>query len=98
MAIETLDVDELAKRTGNIYETVAILSKRSRQVASNVKSELEDKLSYFEGFGPEMEDVRMQEEQEEVSLEYEKMPEPTEVAIKEFLNNELYYRKPSEEE
>jgi DNA-directed RNA polymerase subunit K/omega len=94
MAIETLDIEELAGKTGNLYETVAILSKRSRQVASDVKSELEDKLSYFEGFGPEMEDVRMQEEQEQVSLEFEEMPEPTEVAIDDFLEDKLYYRKP----
>lgn len=94
MAIETLDIDELADRTGNLYETVAILSKRSRQVASDVRSELDEKLSYFEGFGPEMEDVRMQEEQEKVSLEYEQKPEPTEVAIDEFLDDQIYYRKP----
>lgn len=94
MAIETLDVEKLATSTGNLYETVAILSKRSRQVAADVKSELEDKLSYFEGFGPDMEDVRMQEEQAEVSLEFEEMPEPTEVAIDEFLDDKLYYRKP----
>lgn len=94
MAIETLDIDELADRTGNLYETVAILSKRSRQVASDTRSELDEKLSYFEGFGPEMEDVRMQEEQEKVSLEFEKKPEPTEVAIDEFLEDKLYYRKP----
>ena len=56
MAIETLDIDELANRTGNLYETVAILSKRSRQVASDTRSELDEELSYFEGFGPEMED------------------------------------------
>jgi DNA-directed RNA polymerase subunit K/omega len=97
MAIETLDIDELAGRTGNLYETVAILSKRSRQVASDMRSELEDKLSYFEGFGPEMEDVRMKEEQEKVSLEYENKPEPTEIAIDDFLENKLYYRKPDEE-
>ncbi|MFB6230769.1 MAG: DNA-directed RNA polymerase subunit omega [Salinibacter sp.] len=96
MAIETLDIDELADRTGNLYETVAILSKRSRQVASDMRSELDDKLSYFEGFGPEMEDVRMQEEQEKVSLEYEQKPEPTEIAIDEFLENKIYYRKPDE--
>lgn len=94
MAIETLNVEELADRTGNLYETVAILSKRSRQVASDTRSELDEKLSYFEGFGPEMEDVRMQEEQEKVSLEYEKKPEPTEVAIDEFLEDKIYYRKP----
>ncbi len=97
MAIETLDLDELAERTGNLYETVAILSKRSRQVSSDMRSELEDKLSYFEGFGPEMEDVRMKEEQEKVSLEYEKKPEPTEIAIDDFLEDKLYYRKPDEE-
>jgi DNA-directed RNA polymerase subunit K/omega len=97
MAIETLDIDELASRTGNLYETVAILSKRSRQVSSDMRSELEDKLSYFEGFGPEMEDVRMKEEQEKVSLEYEKKPEPTEIAIDDFLEDKLYYRKPDEE-
>jgi DNA-directed RNA polymerase subunit K/omega len=96
MAIETLDIDELANRTGNLYETVAILSKRSRQVSSDMRSELEDKLSYFEGFGPEMEDVRMKEEQEKVSLEYEKKPEPTEIAIDDFLEDNLYYRKPEE--
>ena len=97
MAIETLDIDELADRTGNLYETVAILSKRSRQVSSDMRSELEEKLSYFEGFGPEMEDVRMKEEQEKVSLEYENKPEPTEIAIDDFLENKLYYRKPDEE-
>jgi DNA-directed RNA polymerase subunit K/omega len=96
MAIETLDIDELASRTGNLYETVAILSKRSRQVASDMRSELDDKLSYFEGFGPEMEDVRMQEEQEKVSLEFEKKPEPTEIAIDDFLEDKIYYRKPDE--
>jgi DNA-directed RNA polymerase subunit K/omega len=96
MAIETLDVDELAKKTGNLYESVAILSKRSRQVASNTRSELEDKLSYFEGFGPEMEDVRMQEEQAKISIEYELQPEPTVIAIDEFKGDELYHRNSSE--
>lgn len=96
MAIETVDIDKLAGKTGNLYESVAILSKRSRQVASNTKSELDEKLSYFEGFGPEMEDVRMQEEQAKISIEYEVNPEPTEIAIDEFLNEELYYRNSSE--
>lgn len=96
MAIETLDVDELAAKTGNLYESVAILSKRARQNASNARSELEDKLSYFEGFGPEMEDARMQEEQAKISIEYELQPEPTETAIEEFKNDELYHRNSSE--
>ncbi len=94
MAIETLDVDELAARTGNIYEAVAIMAKRARQISSEQRSELDEKLQYFEGFGPEMEDARMQEEQEEISVEYELKPEPTEMAIDDFLEDKLYFRKP----
>ena len=98
MAIQTFDVDELAQQTGSLYEAVAILSKRARQVSANTKAELDDKLSYFEGFSPEIEDVRMSEEQTRISVEYERRPKPTEVAIKEMFEHEIYYRNPSEEE
>ncbi len=97
MAIQTLDIDKLADLTGNIYETVAIAAKRARQNAANEKAELDDKLSYFEGFGPEVEDLHMQEEQARISVEYEKQPKPTETAIKEVMNDEIYFRNPNEE-
>jgi hypothetical protein len=57
---------------------------------------LDDKLSYFEGFGPEMEDARMQEEQAKISIEYELQPEPTVTAIQEFKDDELYHRNSNE--
>lgn len=98
MAIKTLDLDKLTDITGNLYEAVAIAAKRARQNAANEKAKIDDKLSYFEGFGPEMEDVRMQEEQARISIEYEKRPKPTEVAIEEVLNDEIYFRNPNEEE
>ena len=34
------DLRELEKRTGNTYETVMILAKRSNQIASEMKEEL----------------------------------------------------------
>ena len=98
MPIKTLDIDRLAERTGNAYEAVAILSKRSRQIAANMKAELDEKLAYYEGFGPDVEDVRMSEEQTRVSLDYERRPKPTEFAIDEMLNDEIYYRHPVEED
>ena len=96
MALKTLDVHALADKTGNLYETVAIIAKRARQNAANEKAELEEKLSYFEGFGPEMEDVRMQEEQARTSIEFEKRPKPTETAIEEVMNDEIYHRFPED--
>ena len=98
MAIQTRDMDVLANQTGNIYETVAILAKRARQLSSTQKAELDEKLAYFEGFEPDLEDPRFQEEQARVSLEYETRPKPTEIAIDEMLDGEIYFRDPSAEE
>jgi len=98
MAIKTIDMDLLAKMTGNIFESVSILSKRSRQISRNTKNDLDEKLAYFEGFEQELEDPRFQEEQARVSLEYEVKPESTETAIDQMIEGEVYFRDPSNEE
>ncbi len=95
--MRTLDLDELTLQTANIYEAAVILSKRSRQVAAREKAELDDRLAYFEGFGSDVENIRMQEEQARVSLEFEVKPKPTELAVNEMLEGEIYFRHPSEE-
>ena len=98
MPIKTIDVDALTNQVGNLYEAVVILSKRARQVAVNTKAELDDKLSYFEGFENEIDDARMSEEQYRISLDYETKPKPEEVAIDEMYDHEIYYRRPGDEE
>ena len=98
MAIKTIDMDLLAKMTGNIFESVSILSKRSRQISRNTKNDLDEKLAYFEGFEQELEDPRFQEEQARVSLEYEVKLESTEQAIDQMIEGEVYFRDPSDEE
>ena len=97
MSLRTLDVDQLAAQADNIYETVVVLSKRARQLSARTKATLDEKLAYYEGFSSDMENLRMQEEQARVSLEYERQPKPTEVAIDELLNSEIYFRHPNEE-
>ncbi len=94
MAIKTVDVEALVAQTGNLFETVAILSKRSRQIASRMKADLDNQLAYFEGFEPELEDPQFQEEQRRISIEYEIKPEPTELAIQEMFDSEIYFRDP----
>lgn len=96
MAIKTLDVDALTTQTESIYETVVILAKRARQISNKTKAELDDKLAYYEGFATEMENLRMQEEQTKISLDYETRPKPSEVAIDELFADEVYFRKPTE--
>ena len=92
MAIKTLDLDALTNQTSSIYETVVILSKRARQIGADEKTELDNRLSYYEGFGPEMEDARMAEEQTRVSVEFEKRPKATEVSVDQMMKGEVYFR------
>ena len=44
----TRDMMELCEDTGNVYETVAIIGKRSNQIAAEMKSDLSKKLQELE--------------------------------------------------
>lgn len=94
----TRDLNELAKDTQNIYETVAIISKRARQISTKVKEELTTKLAEFATTVDNLEEIFENREQIEISRFYERMPKPTIVATEEFLNGELSYRYPEEEQ
>lgn len=98
MSIKTIDVTRLAEETGSLYEAVSILSKRARQIATKAKNELDERLSYFEGFGSDVDEIYMNEEQTRVSIEFEKKPKPQEVALEEMFKGEIYFRNPNEEE
>ena len=96
MAIQTLDTAKLAEVTGNLYETVAVLSKRARQLSSKTKTELDQRLSYFEDLSLDpAEELRSNEDQLRISLEYERQPKPSRAAIDELENDELYFRNPT---
>lgn len=96
MPIRSIDLDQLTQQTSSIFETVVILSKRARQISAKGKAELDDRLAYFEGFGSDVENIRMQEEQSRVSVEYEVKPKPTEMSVDEMLRGEVYFRNPVE--
>ena len=89
----TRDVKELAAPTGNIYESVVILYKRANQIALAEKKELNKKLEDFKNERDTMEEVFENKEQIEIYKYYERQPKPDLVAIAEFENDELFYRK-----
>ena len=96
MAIKTLDTAKLAAETGNLYETVAVLSKRARQLSAKTKAELDQRLSYFEDLSLDpAEEMRSNEDQLRISLEYERQPKPSRAAIDEIEEGELYFRNPT---
>jgi DNA-directed RNA polymerase subunit K/omega len=96
-SIVTRDIDQIAAPTGNIYESVVVISKRARQIAINLKEELNGKLAEFATTVDNLEEVFENREQIEISKYYERMPKPTSTATEEFLENKISYRKRSAE-
>jgi hypothetical protein len=91
MAVKSLDLEKIQDITGNVYESIVILSKRARQIAAQEKMELDEKLKYFEGFEDE-EEYTFNEEQERITKEYEARPHPTQRSVKELMGDKIYYR------
>lgn len=96
-SIITRDLAEISKPTGNIYESVAIISKRARQISSKMKEELNSKLAEFASTVDNLEEIFENREQIEISKFYERMPKPTNVATEEFLEGEIMFRQPDED-
>ena len=92
--VVTRQKDQFYKGTGNIYETVAILTKRANQIASEMKEELNKKIEEFATNNDSLEEVFENREQIEIAKFYERLPKPTLIAIHEFLNDEIYFRNP----
>ena len=93
----TRDIMELCQETGNIYESVAIIAKRSNQISVEIKQDLNKKLAEFASYNDSLEEVFENREQIEISRYYEKLPKPTLLATEEFVEGNVYWRDPSRE-
>ena len=93
----TRDIMELCQETGNIYESVAIIAKRSNQISVEIKQDLNKKLAEFSSYNDSLEEVFENREQIEISRYYEKLPKPTLLATEEFVEGNVYWRDPSRE-
>ena len=93
----TRNIMDLCDETGNIYESAAIISKRSNQIAVEIKQDLNKKLQEFASYNDSLEEVFENREQIEISRYYEKLPKPTLIATQEFLDGNVYYRDPSKD-
>lgn len=92
----TYDRDKIEEKVGSIYEAIVIMSKRAEQINAETRSELHGKLDEFAVHNSSLEEVFENREQIEISKHYEKLPKPTSIAIQEWLDNEVYFRKTEE--
>ena len=88
----TRDMNELTEKVGNVYETVAILGKRSNQISTTMKKELDAKLQDFSIPQDSADETFENLEQIEISKNYEQLPKSTLIATQELIDNQLIYR------
>ncbi len=91
-SIITRDTDVLAAKTGNLYESVFVVSKRAQQIAIKTKDELTQKLSEFASNVDNLEEIFENREQIEISKFYERQPKPTSVALDEIMDDQLHFK------
>ncbi len=93
----TLDKNLIDAPTNNIYEAIAIISKRAAQINGDIKKELLEKLDEFATYNDSLEEIFENKEQIEVSKFYERLPKPHALAVQEWLENKIYYRNTADE-
>lgn len=89
---ETIDRKELERYENNIYAIVNILGKRSTQINSAIKAELDKKLEEFYLYNDSLYDYLENKEQITIAKFYETLPKPTAIAIQEFIDGNIIFR------
>ena len=93
----TRNLNDLSKDTGNIYESVVVMSKRANQIAAEMKEELSKKLQEFCTNSDNLEEIFENDEQIQISRFYERLPKPTLIATQEFVDDKVYFRNPAKD-
>ena len=91
--VETKNLTDIKSKTGNLYESIAVIAKRANQINISIKEELHNKLEEFASHTDSLEEIHENKEQIEISKAYERMPNPALLATTEFMDDKVYYRK-----
>ena len=93
----TRDLIDFGDKTGNIYNSLSVVAKRSKQINRALKDELVQKLEEFATNNEQLEEVFENSEQIAVSRYYEKLPKPWSIAMKELMDDYIYIKNHEEE-
>ena len=85
----TRNTSEIEAKTGNIYESISVISNRANQITEEIRVELSEKLESFALPNDNLEEIFENREQIEISKFYEKMPKPVAISVDEFMNDKI---------
>ncbi|MFH0991944.1 MAG: DNA-directed RNA polymerase subunit omega [bacterium] len=103
MPVKPIDIEKYSTVATDIYEAIVIASKRARQIHSDTKIELNQRIEILNQLSNVTEseddlDVTANPDQLRISLEFEKRPKPTDTAIQELTNGKVDWRYNKTEE
>tara|TARA_B100000965_G_scaffold110429_1_gene91172 strand:- start:150 stop:431 length:282 start_codon:yes stop_codon:yes gene_type:complete len=92
MSLEPISIRDMEDQSGDIYESVVVMSKRAKQVLSDrIVEEIID--------SNEDEEMGVYDELVEVNPDdYEELEKPTTVSVNEFLEGEIDWKNNDEED
>lgn len=83
---------------GTLYPAIVAMGMRANELAVYIRQKLEERIADLIGEGDTDGDLyasrRLQEEQLRIALEFERIPKPTLLAMKERLTRQLTYQIP----
>jgi DNA-directed RNA polymerase subunit K/omega len=95
--VETRNLNDIKVKTGNLYESIAVIAKRANQINISLREELHNKLEEFASHTDSLEEIHENKEQIEISKAYERMPNPALLATQEFYEDKIYFRRNEDE-
>jgi hypothetical protein len=99
MSIKPIDLEVFNQPGKNVHESIVAASKRSRQINEEIKIEFSQRIEMFATkTESESEENDVNPDQLKVSLEFEKRPKPTDLALDELMSGGLKWRYREKEE
>ncbi len=98
MGIQPIDLRILKANAANLYEAVIVSAQKARNINEDNKTEFNNLISTFAPNSEDDFDERDNQEQEKISLEFEKRPKPHIIALEKMHDGEIEYRYKTEEE
>jgi len=92
MSLKPISIRDMEDQSGDIYESVVVMSKRAKQVLSDriveeiIESNEEEELGVYDELNETNPD------------DYEELVKPTTVSVNEFLDGEIDWKKNDEDE
>jgi DNA-directed RNA polymerase subunit K/omega len=99
MPIRPIDLEVFIEKAKNVHEAIVAASKRARQINEDMKIEFNQRIELFTPkTESETEENDVNPDQLKVSLEFEKRPKPTDVALEEVLDEKIQWHYKEKEE